>query len=529
MTASAMLHPGGLPDGLDRLPRIPASVVHMLAEAAESHPSHPAVTFGGTTLDYARYLRAVAGLATRLRDRVGEGGRIALVMANSLDMAVATFAAHAAGAQVVPLNPNYTDREVGFMLADAGPDLVIHDRNTAADIAGLCDRLGVKTVLDAGASGTALALEHADGPDRMPWTLPVHEQLATLQYTGGTTGRPKGANLTHRQLAVNLAQREALLPTGRGGEVMLCSMPLFHVSAVAMCLHLSCYAASHIVILPRYRPDWVLDAIGRHRATLMSAGPTIFRSLLSHEALASSDLKSLRWCYSGSAPLPEATLHQWTTATGGTILEGYGMTEAGPVLTYNPVHGVRKPGSVGLAVPGSVLQIVDMDDGDRVLGPGEKGEIRVRGPHTMAGYRNLPEATAATLRDGWVYTGDVGHLDEDGYLFITDRKKDTINVGGFKVYPREVDEVLLEHPAVADAAAFGVPDAYYGQIVHACVVPKPGTSISEDDLVAHCRRALVRYKVPHRIQLTDSLPKTAVGKLARGRLAQAFDPPDTRS
>ncbi|WP_431854245.1 AMP-binding protein [Azospirillum sp.] len=511
-----------MPDGvagLDTLPPVPASVVHMLAEAADSHPQRPAVTFGDTTLTYAALLRAVAGLAQRWRALVGPGERIALVMGNSLDLVVATYAAHAAGAQVVPLNPAYTGREIGAMLEDCQPRLVVYDTSIAADVHGLCAALGVSSVVCAGSSGTALALEHAHGSARLPAELPSHDGLATLQYTGGTTGRSKGVNILHRQLAVNLAQREALLPTERGAEVALCSMPLFHVSAVSMSLHLAGYAAAHLVLLPRYRPDWVLDAVQRHRVTLMSAGPTIYRGLLRHEGLAAADLSSLRWCYSGSAPLPETTLRDWETATGGTILEGYGMTEAGPVLCYNPVHGVRKTGSVGLAVPCSELEIVDADTGARCLGPGEAGEIRVRGPHVMTGYRNRPDADAEALRGGWLHTGDIGYLDGDGYLFITGRKADTINVGGYKVYPREVEEVLFEHPAVQDAAAFGAPDGYYGQVVQVYVVPKPGATVHPDELVAHCRKALVRYKVPRALALTDALPKTGVGKLARRLLA----------
>ncbi|WP_169732873.1 AMP-binding protein [Azospirillum halopraeferens] len=497
------------------LPRVPASVVHMLAEAADSHAQSPAVTFGDTTLTYAALLRAVAGLALQWRDVVGAGERIALVMGNSLDLVVATYAAHAAGAQVVPLNPSYTAREIGAMLEDARPRLVVYDAGVAADVHGFCAALGVAAVVCAGSSGTALAMEHAAGSARLPAELPGHDDLATLQYTGGTTGRSKGVNILHRQLAVNLAQREAVLPTERGGEVALCSMPLFHVSAVSMCLHLACYAASHLVVLPRYRPDRVIEAIARHRVTLMSAGPTIFRGLLAHDRLGATDLASLRYCYSGSAPLPEATLRGWEEATGGTILEGYGMTEAGPVLSYNPVHGARKVGSVGPAVPCSEMQIVDADDGTRRLGRGETGEIRVRGPHVMAGYRNRPDADAEALRDGWLYTGDIGHLDGDGYLFITGRKKETINVGGYKVYPREVEEVLFEHPAVQDAAVFGAPDGYYGQVVHAYVVPRDGMAVRPAELVEHCRRGLVRYKVPRAIALTDALPKTSVGKLAR--------------
>ncbi|SME91133.1 long-chain acyl-CoA synthetase [Tistlia consotensis] len=496
------------------LPPVPRSVVHMLLETADAFPDRPAVTFGEVTLSYAEYRQAVLALAAMWRQMIRPGERIALLLSNSLDMAVSTFAAHAAGAQAVPLNPAYTLRELTPILDDAAPRLLVHEAGLAADLVRLCGARGISRIETGGGGATFLGL--AEGPRQAdPRLVPSHGQLATLQYTGGTTGLPKGVDITHGQLAVNLAQREALLPTERGGEVMLCSMPLFHVSAVAMCLHLACYAASHLVILPRYRPDWVLEAIGRHRATLMSAGPTIFHGLLGFEGFGRADLGSLRCCYSGAAALPEATLQRWEAASGCVILEGYGMTEAGPVLTYNPARGPRKVGSVGVAVPASELQIVDPERDGTVLPAGAVGEIRVRGRHVMAGYRNRPELSEQALAGGWFHTGDLGRLDGDGYLFITGRRSEVINVGGYNVYPREVEQVLLEHPAVAEAAVFGAADDYYGQVVQAYVVPRGGARLDEQALIEHCRSGLVRYKVPRAVRSVDSLPKTSVGKLAR--------------
>ncbi len=507
----------GLAGNGARLPRVPDSVVHLLLEAAEAYPDRPAVTFGATTLTYAAYRRAVLSLARFWRGLVAPGDRIALALSNSLDMAIGLFAAHAAGAQAVPLNPAYRAREVAPMLADAAPRLLVHDSGAAADFAALCDDAGISRFATDPA-GTSLCGFAEGGAPGDPQGLPAPGDLATLQYTGGTTGAPKGVDIRHRQLAVNLAQREALLPTERGGEVMLCAMPLFHVSAVAMCLHLSCYAAGHLVILPRYRPDWMLEAIRRHRVTLVSAGPTIYRGLLDYAGFAGADLASLRACYSGAAALPETTLVQWREATGATILEGYGMTEAGPVLSYNPQVGPHKAGSVGRPVPGGELQIVEAETG-RPLGPGAVGEIRVRGPHVMAGYRNRPALTAESLRDGWFHTGDLGRLDADGYLYIRGRRSDVINVGGYNVYPREVEQLLLEHPEVAEAAVFGAADDYYGQVVQAYVVPRPGSAVAPQELLDHCGAGLVRYKIPRALRLVAELPKTSVGKLARGALA----------
>ena len=498
------------------LPRVPTSVVHMLADAARERPDAAAITFEGTQLNYRQYAAAVAALSERWRALVAPGDRVALVMKNSLDLAIATYTVHALRAQVVALNPGYSARELGLMLSDAGPSLVVHDQTARPDIAAWCTTLPAERIIatSGGVSFAALACEQ----NCLAHDFPGHDDLATLQYTGGTTGRAKGVNISHRHLAFNLAQREALLPTEYGAETVLCVMPLFHVSAVAMSLHLACYAASELIIHRRFDVPAMLQAITVQRVTLLSGAPAIYHSLVSHPALETADLSSLRACYSGAAPLPQETLRRWEALTGCPILEGYGMSEAGPCLTYNPARGVRKAGSVGLPVPACELQIVASDDALHVLAPGSVGEIRVRGPHVMTGYRNRPEETAAAMRDGWLLTGDIASIDADGYVFIKGRKHDTINVGGFNVYPREVEEVLLSHPDVVDAAAFGVQHPRYGQVVEAWVVARAAAAPRADTLLAYCATQLARYKVPHAIGFTASLPKTSVGKLARGEL-----------
>jgi long-chain acyl-CoA synthetase len=254
-------------------------------------------------------------------------------------------------------------------------------------------------------------------------------------------------------------------------------MPLFHVFAVAMCLHLSAYCGGRLVIMPRYRADAVLDLIAAEKITRLPAGPTVFIGLLNHEKFAATDFSSLRTAYSGSAPLPEQTLRQWSAQTGTAILEGFGQTEAGPVLTYVREGSLFKVGSVGPALPQTAIEIVDAETGTKVLGVGEIREIRARGPQIMSGYRNRPKETAEALRDGYLYTGDIGELDADGYLYIRDRKKDLVIVGGYNVYPREIDEVLFAHPAVKEAASTGAPDAYYGETVRAFVVLNDGESV----------------------------------------------------
>lgn len=499
------------------MPPIHASVIHMLADSARRRPDAIAIIFEGTRSTYRETVVVVAALARRWSCWVRPGDRVALVMQNSFDLAVAVYAVHALRAQVVALNPVYSTRELKAMVEDAAPALLIHDQSSRADVAACCRSLPGHRLLTTtgGASFSALA----GGNDALPSDLPSHDDLATLQYTGGTTGRAKGVNISHRQLAFNLAQREALLPTRYGAETVLCVMPLFHVSAVAMSLHLACYAGSTLIIHRRFDVRMVLQTIATEHVSVFSAAPAIFFSLVSDPELVSTDFRSLRCCFSGAAPLPEAILTRWEAATHCPILEGYGMSEAGPCLTYNPAKGPRKVGSVGLPVPASELQVVDVGDVSRVLPSGSVGEIRVRGPHVMVGYRNLPEQTRAALHDGWMHTGDMASIDDEGYVFIKGRRDECINVGGYNVYPREVEDVLRSHPDVDDAAVFGVPHPRSGQVVQAWVVLRLATpSPPIAALIEHCAGQLARYKVPCAIGLTNFLPKTSVGKLARRNL-----------
>jgi long-chain acyl-CoA synthetase len=460
-------------------------------------------------------LRCVAGLAHELTQHGGgRGARVALVCGNSLDMPIAMFAAHAAGAQAVPINPAYTTRELTYILGDAAPAAIVYDAEVAATVEPLIASLAIPYAVRLGASDRTLDQWKDDDAQVLP-PLPAADDFATLQYTGGTTGWPKGVNITHRQMAVNISQREAALPTRKDDERILCMMPLFHVFAVAMCLHLAAYCRGRLVIMPRYSARAVLDFVAREHITRLPAGPTVFIGLLGDETFAATDFGSLRSAYSGSAPLPEETLRRWQERTGSPVLEGYGQTEAGPVLTYIRDGGQLKVGSSGPALPLTEIEIVDVETGKKVLGTGEIGEIRARGPQIMSGYRNKPEETVEALRDGWLYTGDIGEIDTDGYIYIRDRKKDMAIVGGYNVYPREIDEVLFAHSDVKEAASAGVPDKYYGEIIRAYVVLKPGARATADDLIAHCKANLARYKVPSRIFIVAALPRTTIGKIDR--------------
>ncbi len=493
------------------------SVVHMLVAAAGRAAESEALVFQGRRLRFAGYLACVGGFARELESLGARGERVATLLDNSIEACVAAFGILAAGAQHVPLNPLYTTRELGLILSDAEPRvLVVHEAYTGT-AASVARQTGIRHLVTVGA-GTRLLDTWRDEVAVLP-PLPEPDSLALLQYTGGTTGQPKGVNLTHRAIAINVSQREALLPS-RPGDRILCMMPVSHAYGMAMGLFLAAYCAGTLVVLPRYVPDDVLAALERERINVFPGSPTVFVGLMANPDFAQADWRSVHTCYSGAAPLSEETLRRWRDAVGAPVYEGYGQTEAGPVLSFNPAGGVVKPGSVGVPVPQTEIQIVDVETGTRELPAGERGEIRARGPQLMQGYRNLPQESAQALRDGWLYTGDIGELDADGYLYIRDRKKDMVIVGGYNVYPREIEEVLFAHPAVMEAAAVGAPDPYKGEIVRAYVVLKPQARAGEEELLTHCRANLAKYKIPATIERLEAIPKTAVNKIDKQALRQ---------
>jgi long-chain acyl-CoA synthetase len=493
------------------------TVVHMLRETASRWPEREAVVCGDERLSYASYLGAIASFASELVSLGARGERVALVLGNGTDICIGTFAAHAAGAQVVPLNPLYSGRELGLILEDAEPRIVVCEAAIVPTLEPILARCGhPQLIVVGGEHGRRLTVARPDA--RLPEPLPSPADLGTLQYTGGTTGVPKGVDCPHSTIAVNIAQREALVPTERDGERILCVMPLYHTYAVAMCLHNAANCGGTLVVLPRFSPKAVLDALQQERITVLAGGPSLFVALTNDPAFGPESFRTLRATYSGSAPLPEALLRRFEDATGAPVLEGYGQSESGPVLTFNPRDGVRKLQSVGVPVPQTELQIVDARDGARVLGRNEVGEIRVRGPQIMTGYRKRPAETAEALRGGWLYTGDLGEIDDDGYLFIRDRKKAMLLVSGFNVFPRELEEVLCQHQAVAEAAVIGVPDERSGSRLKAYVVARTGTVLDVATLERHCRANLAPYKVPREFLILDRMPKTSVGKIDKKQL-----------
>ena len=490
------------------MPHVYPTVLHMVAAAAAAVPERRALQCGTETLIYRDYAACIAGFAAELGPDM-RGARVAVLMGNSLDAAIAIYAVAAAGAQLVPLNPAYTMHELEPILLDADPVAIVCDAGLEIAVRALARRTGIKRCIAVGPDNRLTAWR---GSLLSIQSFPTPESLALLQYTGGTTGRAKGVNLTHAALSTNVAQREALLPSA-DGERILAVTPLYHSYAMAMGLHLASYCRGTLTTLPRYHPKDALETITRERITLFAGRPTLFVGLPGHADFGATDFSSLKLCFSGASALPVETMRRWEQATGCGICEGYGQTEAGPVLTYNPRHGLRKIGSVGVPLPLTEVEIVDTETGTTALPTGESGEVRARGPQIMTGYRNRPDETAAALRDGWLYTGDIGAFDEDGYLFIRDRKKDMVIVGGFNVYPREIEEVLCKHLDVVEAAVVGVADSYRGEILKAFVVLIPAAKVTADDLLSYLRERLTKYKIPAQIVITATLPKTAVGKL----------------
>jgi len=348
---------------------------------------------------------------------------------------------------------------------------------------------------------------------------PEHD-IALLQYTGGTTGVAKGVMLTHANLIANAVQCKAVLyKLKMGRDRILGALPLFHVYGMTTVMNKGISIAAEIILVPKFDVKQILELISKTKPTLFPGAPTMYIGLINHPDLQKYDLSSIEACVSGSAPLPVEVKNRFEELTGGKLVEGYGLTEASPVTHSNPIWGKSITGSIGLPWPDTDSRVLDPSTGEE-LPTGQIGELAVKGPQVMVGYWNRPEDTAAVLKDGWLLTGDMGYMDEDGYFYIVDRKKDMIIAGGFNIYPREVEEVLFEHPAIQEAAVIGVPDPYRGETVKAFVVLKQGMEASEEELEKHCREKLAAYKIPRLYEFRSELPKTMVGKVLRRQLQE---------
>src|SRR5262245_39205788 len=491
-------------------PRYP-TILHALARAAELNPAAPAFMCQGRVLNYGEYSRAVAALASIFAERRVAGERIAFLMTNSLEAAVGMLAGMAACAQVSPLNPAYTERELEPLLRDVEPRVLVCDAASSARGQEFGRRLGVAHVITLGPGGITVD-ELLAAPARA-LALPGADDLSALFFTGGTTGLPKGAVHTHSSLMAFCYGIVALWPLPLDRERILNVAPLFHVWGFDFTVVLPIYVRALMDLLPAYKPAIVLQEFQQRKITTFAGGPAaLYLGLRANENFAKTDFSSLKICLSGGAPCPEELLRSWEAATGCVILEGWGMSEGAPINS-NPLNGVRKIGSVGVVPPNTEVEIVDLETGERVMPTGERGEIRVRGPQFTKGYRNRPEENRQAIRNGWLYTGDIGYYDADGYLFLVDRKKEMIIVGGYNVYPREIDEILFKHPAILEAATVGIPDSFSGEVAKAFVVLRPGAKLTADELQDYCRGLLVKYKVPKQIAFVDALPRSGVGKI----------------
>ncbi|MBT9282245.1 MAG: long-chain fatty acid--CoA ligase [Hydrogenibacillus schlegelii] len=521
--------------------------------SASRYPDREAIVFLGKRIPYRALLGDVYRFAKVLKARgVGKGDRVAIMLPNSPQYVIAYYATLLLGGIVVQTNPMSVPREIEFFMNDAEASILIALDLHVPRVVEAIDRTPLRAVLFTSLKdylpfpknvlypiverrkGRPLPKGPAD-PRFFRWTeemrrvdaapvppVPVdpREDVALLQYTGGTTGVPKGVMLTHRNLMANLVQaRHWLYKAREGREKVVGALPFFHVYGMTTVLNLGVALAATMLLFPRFDATEVLQAIQKERPTLFPGAPTMYIALINHPDIRKYDLSSIEAAISGSAPLPREVEKRFEALTGGRIVEGYGLSETSPVTHANPMYTFRKPGSIGLPWPDTDAAILDLKT-RRPLPPGEIGEVAIKGPQVMKGYWRRPEETAAAFHDGWFLTGDIGRMDEDGFFYIVDRKKDMIIAGGFNIYPREVEEVLFAHPAVQEAAVVGVPDPYRGETVKAIIVLKEGASVTEQELDAYCRSKLAAYKVPRIYEFRTELPKTAVGKVLRRVLAE---------
>jgi long-chain acyl-CoA synthetase len=420
------------------------------------------------------------------------------------------------GAQAAPVNPFFTVAEIAKVLDGFEARAIVCDPAVRDKADAVAERLGIGHVLTLGEGGETLAQWIGDPSlDARPGSMPGADDLALAIFTGGSTGIPKGVDHTHRGLMWGLVQHVSVWPIPFADGVFLNVAPMFHIWGLGYATWVPIYTAGTLVMIPKYDPDEVVQGLAEHRVSIFAGGPApIYMGLLTSPLFDRVDLSALKYCISGGAPCPEDLHRLWRERTGCPLLEGWGMSEGAP-FCLNRYDGERKLLSVGNPVPKTRVEVVDLETGTRVLPMGEAGEVRVRGPQLMRGYHNKPEETAYALRDGFMYTGDIGYVDADGFLFLVDRKKDMILVGGYNVYPREVDEVLFNHPAIREAATVGKRDPRLGEVVVAFVALEQGSSLDEDAFFAYCKDNLVKYKRPVEVTFIDALPRTGTNKIDR--------------
>ena len=526
--------------------------------------SNTCIEFLGRKYSYGEIADLTSRAAKGLQDLgVGKGVKVGLLLPNSPYAVICYYAALKAGGTVVNFNPLYVAEEIERQIRDSDTRIMVTmdlqltlPKVTAAlgrtplEKVVVCSMaealpfaksrlfmfLGRGRVAEPPEDGLHLSFAQLtdNAGDFRPVAIVPREDVAVLQYTGGTTGVPMGAMLTHANIAANARQVALWNPeTEMGGERIVGVLPLFHVFAMTVVMNMGLLIGAELVLLPRFEVSMVLKALKRRQPTQFPGVPSLFHALLEYPKLSADELQSLKFCISGGAPLPAEIRSAFEALTGCRLVEGYGLSEASPVVTCNPVNGTPKDGSVGQALPGTKVEIRDLGAPERALGVGENGEVCVAGPQVMAGYWRNPEATAKTLRQGWIHTGDVGHLDPEGYLFLIDRIKDLILCSGYNVYPRVVEEAIYRHPAVAEVTVCAVPDEDKGEVPKAFVRLKQGQALSAEELLAFLKDKLSPIERPRYVEFRDDLPKTLIGKLSKKELvaeelarANASAPPD---
>lgn len=540
------------PKSIDWDAPIPRKPLHnLLTDSAAKYPDRPCLDFMGRGYTYAEVQslaqRAAAGLQ---RLGVKKGTRVGLLLPNCPYSIIAYFGVLLAGGIVVNYSPLYAAPQLRDQVEDSGTEIMVTLNlellypKVAPMVGNTCLRqLIVGSLPDVLPFPKNLLYPIAKrkdlyrGPRKAndvafrdllqndgkftPVEVDPERDVAVLQYTGGTTGVPKGAMLTHANLYANAHQALLWLEGAEWGrERMLGVLPFFHVFAMTVAMNLAIYIAGEIILHPRFVLDDVLKDIHRKRPTLVPGVPTMFAAINQSPKVKGLDLRSIKFCISGGAPLPVQVKREFEELTGCKLVEGYGLTEASPVAACNPLYGVNKAGSIGQPLPGTSIVITDRDDPKRILGAGERGEICIAGPQVMAGYWNRPQDTASVIVDGRLRTGDIGAMDEEGYVFLIDRIKDLILVCGFNVYPRNVEEAIYQHSAVAEVTVCGVPDQRLGQAVKAFVCVKEGAVLTENDLVEFLRARIGKHELPRQIEFRAQLPKTLVGKLSKKELVE---------
>jgi long-chain acyl-CoA synthetase len=512
------------------------SLTDLFHEAVEEHRENTALTFYGTTLDFARLEALAEKMAASLAARgVEKGDRVALMLPNCPQYLVSFFATLRLGAIVTQLNPMYVEREIEHILTDSGAETIVVYSDVYPRVKNVMEGTALKNVVvvDLASDPEGLEPGHAGfgefvGEDAEPAPQveidPV-EDVAALQYTGGTTGVSKGAMLTHRNLAANVQQALGVFVDDPGAfsnnEKIVAILPFFHIYGLTCVMLFGIRQGLNQLLLPRFEAGEVMELVKNERPVMFAGVPTMYMALGGSGA----DLKKygfdlVRTYNSGGAALPVNLKRTFEERVGRTLYEGYGLSEASPVTHFNPPFtGESREGSIGVPIPSTDTRIVDVETGTEEMPVGESGELVIRGPQVMKGYWNMPEETAETLRDGWLHTGDVARMDESGYFYIVDRKKDMISASGYNVYPREIEEVLFEHEEVVEAVAVGVPDQYRGESVKAFIVRKQESGVTEEEILAFCKDRLAPYKTPKAVEFRDELPKSTVGKLLRRVLA----------